>query len=101
MADYAELEKALVLAQQSEETTKLIKMLEKGLDEKSRERYATLTDEEIMWSTESGTMRLAPVSQPCILPYPTGLPTGSLSFLGAMKKRFRPCCGKPTSMRQG
>lgn len=46
--DYAELEKALVLTRRSEETTRLIKSLEKDLDEKSRERYAALTDEEIM-----------------------------------------------------
>lgn len=46
--DYAEIEKAYKLAIKSEETTKLIKELDKALDEKCRERYATLTDGEIM-----------------------------------------------------
>lgn len=46
--DYAELEKAYALATRSEDTTKLIKEMDKALDEKCRERYATLTDEEIM-----------------------------------------------------
>jgi type I restriction enzyme M protein len=46
--EYAELEKARNLAVRSEETTKLVRGLEKALDEKCRERYATLTDDEIM-----------------------------------------------------
>ena len=46
--DYAEVEKAFDLATKSEEATKLIKELDKVLDEKCRERYATLTYDEIM-----------------------------------------------------
>lgn len=46
--DYAELTSALALARKSEETTKLIKEMDKALDEKARARYATLTDEEII-----------------------------------------------------
>lgn len=46
--DYEELKKAFELAQRSEESTKLIKEMDKALDEKARERYASLTDEEIM-----------------------------------------------------
>ena len=45
--DYEELKKALELAQRSEESTKLIKEMDKALDEKARERYASLTDDEI------------------------------------------------------
>ena len=39
---------AYELAKQSEESTKLIKDMEKALDEKARERYNSLTDEEIL-----------------------------------------------------
>ena len=46
--DYEELKKAFELAQRSEESTKLIKEMDKALDEKARERYVSLTDEEIM-----------------------------------------------------
>lgn len=46
--DYAELKEASVLAKQSEESAKRIKDMEKALDEKARDRYAALTDEEIM-----------------------------------------------------
>ena len=46
--DYEELKKAFELAQRSEESTKLIKEMDKALDEKARERYASLTDDEIM-----------------------------------------------------
>lgn len=46
--DYAELKEAFELAKKLEESTKLIKDMDKALDEKARERYATLTDEEIM-----------------------------------------------------
>ena len=46
--DYAELKEAFELAKKSEESTKLIKDMDKALDEKARERYAILTDEEIM-----------------------------------------------------
>ena len=46
--DYAELKKALELAQKSEESTKIIKEMDKALDEKARARYATLTDAEIL-----------------------------------------------------
>lgn len=45
--DYDELKKAFELAQRSEESTKLIKEMDKALDEKARERYASLTDVEI------------------------------------------------------
>ena len=45
--DYEELKKAFELAQRSEESTKLIKEMDKALDEKARERYASLTDDEI------------------------------------------------------
>ena len=45
--DYEELKKAFELAQRSEESTKLIKEMDKSLDEKARERYASLTDDEI------------------------------------------------------
>lgn len=47
-AEYAELEKAKKLSEKAEELSRLIKCLEKELDEKCRERYATLTDDEIM-----------------------------------------------------
>lgn len=46
--DYAELKQAYELARKSEETTKLIKEMDKDLDEKARGRYVTLTDDEIM-----------------------------------------------------
>ena len=46
--DYEELKKAFELAHRSEESTKLIKEIDKALDEKARERYASLTDDEIM-----------------------------------------------------
>lgn len=46
--DYAELKQAYELARKSEETTKLIKEMDKDLDEKAQRRYATLTDDEIM-----------------------------------------------------
>ena len=45
--DYEELKKAFELAHRSEESTKLIKEMDKALDEKARERYASLTDDEI------------------------------------------------------
>lgn len=45
--DYAELKKAYELAQKSEETIKLIKEMDKDLDEKAQGRYTTLTDDEI------------------------------------------------------
>lgn len=43
-----ELKAAFELAKKSEESTKLIKEMDKELDEKARERYATLTDDEII-----------------------------------------------------
>ncbi len=46
--EYEELVKALELTTKSEATTQLIKNLVKELDEKCRERYKTLTDDEIM-----------------------------------------------------
>lgn len=46
--DYKELYNALKLAKKMEESTKLIKEMDKELDEKVRERYAALTDDEIM-----------------------------------------------------
>lgn len=46
--DYAELKEAYELIRKSEETTKLIKEMDKELDEKVRVRYAVLTDEEIL-----------------------------------------------------
>lgn len=46
--DYEEVAKAFDLATKSEETTKLIKELDKALDEKCKERYKTLTDDEII-----------------------------------------------------
>ena len=46
--DYAELKIAYELAKKSEDSTKLIKEMDKELDEKARERYATLTDDEIV-----------------------------------------------------
>lgn len=46
--DYAELKVAYELAKKSEDSTKLIKEMDKELDEKARERYATLTDDEII-----------------------------------------------------
>ena len=46
--DYTELKEAYELARKSEETTKLIKEMDKDLDEKAQRRYATLTDDEIM-----------------------------------------------------
>lgn len=46
--EYAELKEAYELARKSEETTKIIKEMDKDLDEKAQGRYATLTDDEIM-----------------------------------------------------
>ncbi len=46
--DYKELEAAFELAERSENTVKMIKELENELDIKARERYAVLTDDEIM-----------------------------------------------------
>jgi len=46
--DYKELEAAFTLAERLEDTTKMIKVLEKELDTKARERYIALTDEEIL-----------------------------------------------------
>ena len=46
--DYKELEAAFKLAERLENTTKMIKALEKELDTKARERYTTMTDDEIM-----------------------------------------------------
>lgn len=46
--DYKELEAAFKLAERLEDMTKMIKALEKELDTKARERYAALTDDEIM-----------------------------------------------------
>ena len=46
--DYAELKEAFELAKKSEESTKLIKEMDKALDEKARDRYAVLTDDEII-----------------------------------------------------
>lgn len=46
--DYKELKAAFKLAKKSEESTKLIKEMDKELDEKARKRYLTLTDDEII-----------------------------------------------------
>lgn len=46
--DYKELKVAFKLAKKSEESTKLIKEMDKELDEKARDRYTTLTDNEII-----------------------------------------------------
>lgn len=46
--DYAELMEAYKLSRKSEESTKIIKEMDKDLDEKARERYESLTDEEII-----------------------------------------------------
>ncbi len=46
--DYKELKAAFKLAKKSEELTKLIKEMDKELDEKARKRYLTLTDDEII-----------------------------------------------------
>lgn len=46
--DYAELKDAFKLAKRSEESTKFIKDMDRELDEKARDRYAALTDDEIM-----------------------------------------------------
>lgn len=46
--DYAELKKAFELAKKSEELTKLIKEMDKALDKKARDRYVSLTDDEVM-----------------------------------------------------
>ena len=46
--DYKELKEAYELAKKSEESTKLLKDMDKALDEKARDRYASLTDEEIL-----------------------------------------------------
>ena len=48
MDDYTQLRKAYELAKKSEDTIKLIKEMEKSLDEKVRNRYVSLTEEEIM-----------------------------------------------------
>lgn len=46
--DYAELKEAFELSKKLEESTKLIKDMDKALDNQARERYAVLTDDEIM-----------------------------------------------------
>lgn len=46
--DYTELKEAFELARKLEETTKLIKEMDKTLDKKARDRYSSLTDDEIM-----------------------------------------------------
>lgn len=46
--DYKELKEAYELAKKSEEATKLLKDMDKALDEKARDRYDSLTDEEIL-----------------------------------------------------
>lgn len=46
--DYDELSKALALIKKADKFNKMIKELEAELDKKCRDRYATLTDEEIM-----------------------------------------------------
>lgn len=46
--DYKELKAAFKLAKKSEESTKLIKEMDKELDEKARKKYLTLTDDEII-----------------------------------------------------
>lgn len=46
--DYKELKAAFKLAKKSEESTKLIKEMDKELDKKARKRYLTLTDDEII-----------------------------------------------------
>lgn len=46
--DFEELKEAFDLAKRSEDSTKLIKEMDKALDEKVRDRYAILTNEEIM-----------------------------------------------------
>lgn len=46
--DYKELKAAFKLAKKSEESTKLIKEMDKELDEKARKRYLTLADDEII-----------------------------------------------------
>lgn len=46
--DYKELKEAYELAKKSEKLTKLLKDMDKALDEKARDRYASLTDEEIL-----------------------------------------------------
>ena len=46
--DYAELKDAFNLAKKSEDSIKLIKEMDKALDEMVHDRYAILTDEEIM-----------------------------------------------------
>lgn len=46
--DYKELKAAFKLAKKSEKSTKLIKEMDKELDEKARKRYLTLTDDEII-----------------------------------------------------
>ena len=46
--DYTELKDAFELTKKSEESTKLIKEMDKELDKKVRERYVTLTDDEII-----------------------------------------------------
>lgn len=46
--DYAELKEAFELAKKLEESTKLIKDMDQDLDNQAHERYAALTDDEIM-----------------------------------------------------
>lgn len=48
MDDYIQLKKAYELAKKSEDTIKLIKEMEKSLDEKVRKRYTSLTEKEIL-----------------------------------------------------
>lgn len=46
--DHRELAAALALAKKAEESARLVREMERELDEKARERYAYLTDEEMM-----------------------------------------------------
>lgn len=88
--DYAELKDAFELAKKSEESTKLIKEMDKELDEKAHERYATLTDDEIMdlLVNKNGITLSAQALMICMQQFLISLQIALLNCLNVMKIRF-------------
>lgn len=88
--DYAELKVAYELAKKLEDSTKLTKEMNKELDEKARERYATLTDDEIidLLVNKNGITPSVQVLMICMQQSPISLQTALLNFLNVMKILF-------------
>lgn len=81
---------AFELAKKSEESTKLIKEMDKELDEKAHERYATLTDDEIMdlLVNKNGITLSAQALMICMQQFLISLQIALLNCLNVMKIRF-------------